>query len=187
MDNVKSPEELGFLNSDEMQLYHDVCCDSQISYVPIADSDEFKSDYIEKMENQEENLGYKKSDFEEYIDHYNLRELFDSVKSLPMYDRLTEIYKYYANSYSIFRGISSFAKDKFKESAELFDGEKQIIYRRMFHKAKMNASVALNNMSYIEREVFYRLPDEFKNFANMQKEVQEQIDSLDNNRGGKKL
>ena len=145
-------KELGFSNIDDMLLYQDICCISS-------------------------NL--KKQDYQEYISTHGLQELFDKVKELPLFNRMIEIYIYYANCFSMYDLLLQQCKILWDKAIEDFDGEKEMEYEEQFYKIENMKFKYFDKMGYILKQVKNRLSDQEKQFWDLVGDVNHTIHDID--------
>ena len=145
--------KLGFLNEEEMQLYHDICCCSKV----------FPSSGQE-LETYPENYGSRRIDFDEYIKENNLQELFEKVRTMSPLNRFIEIYIYYMNGLSMSKEFIKMYGVNLKKAEEMTDGDEMEKCMEMMEKLIDKSIQCLGNILYIRRAVEKRLPNQIKEF-----------------------
>lgn len=150
---IKSDNEakqLGFIDVHEMQLYHDVCCNENVS-------PETLEELLLQLQSECDVISSKK-DFEEYIEENNLLELLERVKELSDLDRMIQIYLYNANGLSISKFLEENLQKKIQDAKELFDGEKEMEYSSQLQHLRSSHQKYFDGMHYIQNQAFTRLP-----------------------------
>lgn len=153
MTKEEKVKSLGFKSYDELLLYIDVCVGRSVNKAKLA---ELSPESILKTNTE---YLYTKQDYDFYIQNNGLLELFNKVKDMPTFDRMIEIYVYYANLASMCKMLKKLHKQKLEEARELFDGEKEVEAKNEFNKYHKLELSNLNGTVYIEDQVKIRMPD----------------------------
>ncbi len=181
--NKEEINKLGFLDEEEMLLYQDVCCDD----LSILQPKSFQ-EFIDSIDDDNVNQNFSKEDYEKYIKSNGLLDLFNKVKGMSIFNRLIEIYVYYANNFLICKDLEKLINKKLEESKELFDGEKEQKYNNKIWKIRHMRTRNFRRMLYIKKQVRNRFPAEETNFSLIVKDIDNNvlIASKDGNNRGKK-
>lgn len=149
---------LGYKDMEEMLLYQDVCGGE----APEKQPEDF-NELLELLESEEDSFnGYRKQTYEKYINDAKLLELFNKVKDMTLLDRFLEIYIYYSNQYYLSMIALKNMESKIQHAQELFDGEKEMEYKRQFFNIRYEEERYSRCCNYIERQAFERLSDSEK-------------------------
>lgn len=166
MSKEEKIKSLGFQDEQEMLLYQDVCCGD----LPISEPDSLEELY-DSLNSDDLFDGYKKEEYEKYIINHGLVDLFNRVRNMTLFNRMVEIYVYYANGLSICKNVGNVIQQKIKEAKELFDGEKEQEYNEQSLKILRMRREYSEKMEYIEKQVRLRLPSEEAKFYETIKDV----------------
>lgn len=176
---MEKQKKSSFINEEERQLYKDVCCDD-----PIIGGPQSLEELLYTIENDIEKQAPTKEDYELYIKENNLTDLLNKIKGLSLYNRLLEIYIFYANGLSIATTFEKKFLSDLNEAKELFDGEKeQKINQKLssIRHFKRNYSKALN---YVHNQILRLSPEEQLNFYKSTEEIVRAVyNENDNSKG----
>ena len=159
MSKEEKIKSLGFQDEQEMLLYQDVCCDD----LPISEPDSLEELY-NSLNSDDLHGGYRKEEYEKYIMNHGLVDLFNKVRNMTLFNRMVEIYVYYANGLSICKNVENIIRQKIQEAKELFDGEKEQEYNEQALKILRMKKEYSEKMENIEKQVRLRLPSEAPKF-----------------------
>ena len=166
MSKEEKIKSLGFDNEDELLLYQDVCGTN----LPISEPNSLE-ELLNNLSDDDLFIGYRKEEYEKYINNHGLLDLFNKVKNMTLFNRMVEIYVYYANGLSMCKNIEKVFQIKQREAKELYDGEKEQEYSEQLSKILRTKIEYHEKMNYIEKQVVLRLSSDKIRFYETIKDV----------------
>ena len=104
---------------------------------------------------------------------------------MPLFNRMMEIYIYYVNWYSMLDLCLNQCKALWDKAVENSDVEKEMNYEEQFYRIGNMKFECFDKMSYIQKQVKLRLPDEVKRFYESTEYVDDAIFNINRGRNSK--